>query len=489
VAPVADSEEVLELQTRLGEETWKCEYTNNFGEVRLSRVRGMLNLNLGLDRWKCGDLYSNWVLDDNNIVIKGTDLKTMRRWYIAVKARKRGNDLDAFRITRRLAAIRDGILPYVHTGSKIRHTNAIYVTGTVDPRLVDYDLEYGWMYLGVWFNTFMAHLRKKLTCITAVIEDKDGQPKVREVRTVPKILILRSWESHESGWPHFHAILCLEWGVRGQPHWDVFQDKGCWKDGHWVPPRWRVKDKHVLDECWPYGWVDAIALTAGTLEKNLENVVWYVGKNLSCMDYRLVSRWPRKRTLTQSILWYFRKRSFSVSDFEPRIYDRHLVYPTGDRACWYYNKKGVKTPKREYWHFLLGSPADDLTKRTCIIQTDLDGDDRELLDGPAFVFELVGLVRRKDTELGREDWVKTYSDPPSWLDRCWKPKKREKYEYWASRALHHNPNAGVPWATGACMPERGLVEVPREDLGVPCADSQDRADRWRSSSPFSGGIE
>ena len=395
------------IQRHLGNDNWLSEFTNEFNEVRLRRVKGLLNLNDSLDVWKLTQLYQEWVLDDNEIVIKGTNRETEEVRYIAVKAAKRGNDIDAFRIASKLITLRDNILPYIHTGAKIRHTNAIYVTGTVDPRLVDYDLEYAWMYMGVWFNRFMAHLRKKLTCITAEISDENGHPKVREVRTSPKILILRSWESHESGWPHFHAILCIEWGVRGQPHWDVFQDKGCWKDGHWVLPRWRVKDKHILDECWPYGWLDAIALTAGTLEKSLEDVIWYVGKNLSSMDYRLISRWPRKRILTQSILWYFRKRSFAVS--------RALARPS----------------------------QDDLIKRTCVIQTDLDGNE---LDDSPWEWELVGLIRRKDTELHRDDWAKVYVEPPDWLDQVWKPNERYEGEWWG-KALHHNPNASVPWGS------------------------------------------
>jgi len=380
-----------QVQERLEYGFWKSEFTNDFNEVRLSRVQGRLNLNLELDRWKLEELYSDWILDDNYLVLRRTETATGEETHIAVKARKRGNDVDAYRIDRRMKALKDAILPFVQSGpGRIRWTNAMYVTGTVDPRAVDCDLEYAWKYLGVWFNEFLARLRKKLTCITVEVQDKDGKAVVREVRTAPKIRFLRSWESHESGWPHFHAILCLEWGVRGQPHWPVFQDKN---------GRWRVKDKHILEECWPYGFLDAIALTPGTLEKNLENVLWYVSKNLSDMDYRLVSRWPRKRLLTQSMLWYYRKRSYAVS--------RALLRPS----------------------------QDDLIKRTSIIQTDLEGNEVLVPEVPAFLYDFVGLVRRKDTELARDDWYKEYSEPPDWLGKCWKPYASRTGVGWASSWL------------------------------------------------------
>ncbi len=342
--------------------TWLSRFTNEYNEVRLKRVRGELVLGRSRDREQCIRLYQEWVSDDNAIVLKMTDPKGEMEYQVH-KARKRGNDIDAYRVGRRLRPLRDAILDYTHKGVRLRSTNAVYITGTVDPRLVDQDLEYAWQYLGHWFNSFLTSLRQR--CLTIGIGE-DGKVKPMKAR----IHVIRSWESHESGWPHFHAILCFE----GYP-WEIFQDSSS---------RWRVENKAVFDEAWPYGWVDVLALTPGTVEKNLENVVWYVAKNLSDMDYRLVSSWPVKRLLTQSILWYYGKRSFSVS--------RALV-----RA---------------------GDSAADLKKRSSIIQTDLEGN--ELLE-PAVIWEFIGLVRRKDTELSRDDWVKLYPEPPDWLDCCWKP--------------------------------------------------------------------
>ncbi len=336
------------------ESAWLPEFTNDFGEVRLKRVRGKLNLNQRLDREKCIRLYQKWVLDDNYMVLKKIDSRERNVEYRAVKARKRGNDVDTYRISQQLCAMREPILAYIRRGERLQSTCAVYVTGTIDPRLVEYDREYAWQYLGYWFNMFLAYLRKH--CQGA------------------RIHVFRSWEAHKTGWPHFHAILCFE-GFS----WSIFQDS---------QSKWRVDDKDVFENAWGYGFIDVRALTTGTADRSIERVVWYVskyvGKSATDADYRHVESWSIKRLLTESILWYYGKRSYSVSRDLARASDSEV----------------------------------DLKRRKSTIQTNLEGD---LVSDREIVWEFVGLVRRKDTKLGRDDWVKVYSGPPDWLDLCWKP--------------------------------------------------------------------
>ena len=337
--------------SRLG--PWASGFVNDYGEVRLKRVRGELDLNEPLDRDKCIRLYEEWVSDDNYMVLKKMDQRGVVE-YRACKARKRGNDIDAYRIGRHLRAIKESILEYSERGRRLRSTSVVYVTGTIDPRLVEYDLEYAWQYLGYWFNMFLAILRKR--CSGA------------------EIRVFRSWEAHESGWPHFHAILCFE-GFS----WSIFQDR---------QSRWRLADKQVFEDAWGFGWIDVLGLTPGTTEKHAEKVVWYITKYVvksgGDTGYEHVDSWPVKKLPTESILWYFGKRSFSVS--------RSLI----ESAC-----------------------AHDLNKRISTIQTDLEGN---VIPESQIVWEFVGMVRRKDTDLDRNDWVKSYSNPPDWLDLCWKPR-------------------------------------------------------------------
>jgi len=51
------------------------------------------------------------------------------------------------------------------------------------------------------------------------------------------------------------------------------------------------------------------------------------------------------------------------------------------------------------------------------------------------------------------------------------------------------PNVWCDECKQKSLLERGLVEAPPTGPGVLCVDSEDPADRWRPSSPFSGGLE
>jgi len=365
------------------------------GYVSLGLVRTYLDLQDPFELGPLMDSYSEWLLDDLGLVFKKTTMKwdqtpnwtgephfTSTDSFRYSKARKRGNDMDAYRIRHRMKQLRDGILPYCESEDHLKNTRALYVTLTVDPRMTGGDLESAWLHVGRWFNDFRSRLAK--TFGTTIAEDRDGEFVSRFCPC--RIHLVRSWEAHSEGphlgWPHVHAVLCFEDFKFG-----IFQD---------AKFRWRAKAKKYLDEegkerdrfqdAWPYGFADVVAMTPGTLERELDNVLWYVAKNLSSQDYRLVRSWPQKKRLTQSILWYLGSRSFSVS--------RRLL---------------EKPPDAE--------PA-DLIQRTSITQNRLDG---EGFTTEANWWTFLGLIPRTATELGREDWEKEYAEPPDWVLRWLEP--------------------------------------------------------------------
>lgn len=417
MAPIAESEDALDVQASLGDLDSRigC-FRNESGQIR-RRLIAELDLDQRADINLLEVAYSEWVLDDIYLTFKHTTSKTVVQTieksksieYVAIKARKRGNDVDCHRIDRRMKALKDGILPYV--SSHLRSTSSIYVTGTLDQKKVAQDRqnlptyhrrdvlahgwiaghwtttqekwyfqdryrsdrEYAWRNFGAYFNSFLAGLRKK--CRTVEISEKDGTPFIREVSAKIHVAV-RSWEAHKSGWPHFHAILCFE----GYP-WEMFQNTN--KETGKLT--WRVEDAKKIKDSWTHGFVDVLALTRGTLEKNITNVLWYVSKNLSDQDYRLVRSWPHKKRVTQSLLWYLGMRSFSAT--------RKLLA----NDC---------------------EPEAEFIKPSSITQVDLDGKVAVL---EVDEWEFLGLVRRIDTELERDDWEKPYSEPPDWLERAWKP--------------------------------------------------------------------
>ena len=396
--------DVIDVQSSLGDlDNRLASFRNDRGYVRRRLVTG-LDLGQRADLDVLCAVYSEWLLDDIYITFKHTVSRTTihsaqiasTSEHVVIKARKRGNDVDAYRIDRRMKALREGILPYVP--NNLRSTSALYITGTVDPKQVplcvspSYRSSWAWKHFGRWFNSFLAGLRAKCITVEISASKKTGKPRVREVRA--KIYVLRSWESHESGWPHFHAILCFE----GYP-WEIFQFTSK-KTGKTT---WRVKDKKRIAESWTHGFVDVLALTRGTLDKNIQNVLWYVSKNLSDMDYRLVRSWPLKRRQTESILWHFGMRSFSVS----RALLSHDCEPSEDE-------------------FIKPSST------TQVGQHDLEGN---LAILEKHLWEFIGLVRRTDTELARDDWEKTYPNPPDWLDRTWQPWNSHGGLGWSSSWL------------------------------------------------------
>lgn len=357
------------------------EFRNEEGFIQLRRVRELLDLENPLQLTTTVDAYSEWLLDDLGLLMKksvvshGSTIDSFR----VSKARKRGNDMDAFRVSRKMKNLKDVILPYTwdkinpfylpsqFDGTDLTATRALYITGTLDPRLVDGSAKYGWLYLDYWFNLFMTKLRQALGTKHSYA---DGHGKIHHYVQHEKIRMFRSWESTKKGGAHFHAILLFE-GFS----WPTFIDKkGCA----------RLVDRDIIRKCWPYGFCDVIALTPGTTEQGIEDVLWYVGKSKSEYDYRLVGSWPKKRLLTLSLMWYFRKRSFSIS--------RSLLE----------NDDSVN----------------DLIAPTSITQ----------ITEESVFWEFIGLVHRKYTELAREDWAKEYPEPPDWLDRCWKPREGAWYQ-------------------------------------------------------------
>lgn len=317
------------------------------------------------------DAYSEWVLDDVYLTFEHERVaKTVQtgatetvRSYRVLKGRKRGNDVDAHLLDRKMRVLRDNVAEFVPSG--LRSTQVLYVTGTVDPARVGHDPERAWRDFSKWFNSFVTSVRQK--CVTVEV-GADG--RVQECRA--RVHVLRSYEAHKSGMPHFHALLCFE-GYS----WEMFQDRRM---------TWRVRRKDVIESSWTHGFVDVRAVTRGTLDKNVQNVLWYVTKNLADMDYRQVWGWDYKRRLTIALLWYLGKRAFSVS--------RALLVDDTHPA------------------------ADDLTKPYCITQMDLEGN-QAVLESETWIF--IGLVHRTDTDLARDDWEKEFSEPPDWLNRCWKP--------------------------------------------------------------------
>lgn len=361
-------------------DAWKARYLNAYGDVNLKIVRKQLSPYDLRFLDKTSGLFCQWVKEDLELYLKRTDEKTQKEDYLAVKARKRGNDIDDFLITRRMKAMKDAILPYTFDpdgepyemlmSKDLPHlstsqTRVLYITQTIDPRLVDGDFNYAWKYLGHWFNKFKAKLAKRLGC---------------------HLKVLRSWESSLKGWPHIHAIICFDGFTWTTTEHLSTQGKNKGKTTWRLKARWATD---VFKDCWPEGWIDILAVTPGTVEKSITNILWYITKSLSDMDYRMVETWPKKRLLTQSLMWFYGLRSFAVSK-----------------------------------SFLEGVDSEPgrLDNAECVTKTGIEDFLHELNPENAYSYEILGVVKRRDTEIKREDWITPYSEPPPWVEWTWKPE-------------------------------------------------------------------
>ena len=344
--------------------------------ARQSLVAGRLDLNAPVDVEILTRLYSMWVQDDMGIILKKTNLYRDSQGldgavtYEWMKARKRGNDVDTTRTESRLRHVAENVREFAvneHPGRKQPYTRSIYVTLTYDPSRFGGDVNLAWENIGRDWNLFLSKLRVEFKGYEVGV--KDGEIVGRDVPDV--VTVLRSWEAHESGWPHIHAILCFR-----DTKFKVF------RDGNFVD---RIDEKDAVAGCWEHGFIDVQAVLENTVDRRISDVVNYVVKGKDAPDYRDVEQWPRKGLLTQAILWYRGARAYSVS--------RSLAVRVR---------------------------LDSVLR---ITQKTFSEHDIDLL---ASTWEFVGLCRTIHTDLDSDDWYLSLKAPPDWLDYAWKPYDKER---------------------------------------------------------------
>jgi hypothetical protein len=326
--------------------------------------------------------YAAWVQNDEYLLL-GMSEEGALPVTIAVKARKRGNDVDVMRSKRRLAPAYDRLAAYVGGSSGYQFwndtrcagkTSLLFVTLTWDTaRSSRWE---SWSAVGEDWNRFLSRIKKEYG----------------------PVQVVRSWESFENGYPHIHAVIAFE-----ESWFDVWCDVQV--NGS---VKWHVQNevRDVFRSAW-HSFVDVLAVYGSDGEhevrKSVNNTVWYVLKGADA-DYSKMEGWSYKGLLTRSLLWFFRKKSWSAS--------RSLV--------------GL--PER-------------LDSGPCTVQT-----------GKPRVFVFLGMVERSATELSVFDWVKIYPEPPPWLGRGWCPGSQSK---WST-------------VRGHGYRSRGTVETPASRLEELC---------------------
>lgn len=208
--------------------------------------------------------------------------------HIAVKCSKRGNDVYASRVKRRLNWLSNSESVQFFDASdcltdKKVFTSALWITFTYDTKRCS-RLEAWEKQIGIEFNRSISALRRKYG----------------------KISVLRTWEASAQGYPHVHAILLFH-----EAKFSVFPWLAKDEDGK-EKLTFRISEKAQIASYW-HSHVDVQAVSS---TKKLFNYMRkYQTKTLLASD-------SPKGVKTMSLMWLFRKRGFSVSgDFRARLHD------------------------------------------------------------------------------------------------------------------------------------------------------------------------
>jgi hypothetical protein len=149
----------------------------------------------------------------------------------------------------------------------------------------DLRVDEAWELVGEDFNRFISALRARYGVVH----------------------VFRTWEAHQDGYPHIHAILYFESQTFEAFHYG---------------DAWRIQDKRELEDLWPRGFIDVEALAS--LRGGIRYVAKYLAKVHKAIDQnQIASNSPedsglsglvsRASVLTMALAWAMGRRAFSVS--------------------------------------------------------------------------------------------------------------------------------------------------------------------------------
>lgn len=213
--------------------------------------------------------YLAWVNETMYMILTRWSKELQRNEVFAVKCAKRGNDVYRYRVYKRFKGLSSMAEETVFFNPKergVKKTQALWVTLTYDRKRCSFND--GWQNIGVEFNRFMAHIRKRFG----------------------KVACIRVFESFENGYPHSHCILLFE-----STWFPVFRDR---------KGQFRVHSKQIIAKGW-HSNVDVKAMNS--LKGGLAYLKKYLLKSID------VKNADSKALKTLSLCWAFRKRAFSVS--------------------------------------------------------------------------------------------------------------------------------------------------------------------------------
>ena len=262
-------------------------YQEHSGKVRLKWVRnrvfwGYLSQeDIGL---LC-DIYSSWLDQDEYLVLKGTNLKTLEEKHLAVKCSKRGNDVFSSRLNRKLGFLKDDIQFFnpknfeSHANFKPK-TGLLWVTFTYDPSRCS--LHQCYMNFMREWNIAITKLRQKYGKISYV---SFPQP-------------FPNSKGLAYGYRHLHVIMLFE-----EYRFSVFRHFGKDREGNFEI-QYRIKEKNEFLQV--SGWHSHIDIRA---LHSMHAVYKYAKKH----HLNAVFNESPESLVNNAVLWFYKKKSYNPS--------------------------------------------------------------------------------------------------------------------------------------------------------------------------------
>lgn len=256
-------------------------------QIRLKDVRKLYDMGR-IPLSAITSVYRTWVSQDEALIFEYDDR------HFAMYAAKRGNAAYRERVESRFEGLEEVLERSVRVDAKRAASNTVFFTATYDPRKTS--LPHAWLAVGPDWNRFMSALRRRYGRVEA----------------------LRVWQSHESGYPHVHAILVFE-----NHHFKTFIGK----DKKTI----RVDEAPILQGYWKPGLSDV--LSPVSISDVAKHILRYITRFLitdrpGSDDDSLIQRfgdegvplalkeWGEfhsKLDKTLALTWLFRKRSFGIT--------------------------------------------------------------------------------------------------------------------------------------------------------------------------------
>lgn len=310
------SRAVVDPQRRIDWEPTIEDAKNSYGCIRWRKLRALYFSGL-VDLPFCVTGYREWRDDREDLWLDAVDAADNVLGSVFVVAAKRGNEWYKERLAKKFSFFED--LPPIYFFNDwwgLKSTPMLFCTFTVDPALVNHDLDLAWDSSGYERHLFETKLRQEYG----------------------RFVKLAAWESHESGYPHMHVVyFFLEYRFQVWEHFDK-------KNNKFTGNRtWRVSD-HVRDKIrgfWGLGSnidIQGVQDTLGALRE----VSKYVTKTI----------WNVKGDLTNTLCSLHNKKIYTLSQCDyVKKRDNDPVLPTlktVEEKAQYLNKQVDKWAKRDF---------------------------------------------------------------------------------------------------------------------------------------------